>query len=159
MADWVSLGFESWDLWRNLGIASLNMNRPLEAISSLRCATALTPDDWVSWRGLGEAYRALGDFENLVEAYERIIEILIRRRWFGGNFRNRFVPILLGSAHAERGDNDGEIGWYERATQVCPSDWWAWQYLAAKLTTLTGRSMFISWLWKRIPIKLGPSLP
>jgi O-antigen ligase/tetratricopeptide (TPR) repeat protein len=86
---------------RQRGIINLQLSEPAEAIADLRRATALNPNDDLSWRGLALAQRTAGEDEAARVSLDRALAL-----------QRSDVTNLLLSAVWHREDN--ELASYER---------------------------------------------
>jgi tetratricopeptide (TPR) repeat protein len=62
------------DAWRGFGYVLRKQNRPSEALDAYQKATALAPEDYDAWLGLGETYVALGRVSDAEKVLERLKE-------------------------------------------------------------------------------------
>ena len=108
----------------NLGVALLKLNRPHEAIGSLKAALGLAPDDPIACFNYGVALGASGHHEDAVAWLQKAKAL-----------RPGHAETLLelGHAHRAAGHPDDAVGAYRRACQARPGFLAAAQNLAKLL--------------------------
>lgn len=97
-----------WHLW---GLVALNEHRDRDAVNRFERAIALRPDEPAYHNMLGEAHRALGDWDQAHRAYRRALEV---------DPASAEAHSNIGLAWREAGQLDEAAAAYERAVELDP---------------------------------------
>lgn len=133
------------DIEAHRRLVDLLDSRPAEAIPHLEALTAPAPADWVLWRRLAEARRAVGDTAGEMEARLRIVDLTTDDMETHG----RLAEIFL-----EEGDADRAAAHLEAWLRGNGEDQSAWEKLARLKARLGDESAALE-AWRRAAA-LGP---
>jgi tetratricopeptide (TPR) repeat protein/tRNA A-37 threonylcarbamoyl transferase component Bud32 len=107
--------------WSNLGTCYYLLGRFPEAAAAGEAATKLTPEDYMLWYNLGDAYRWTPDRKlKAIEAYDR--SLLLARREIAVNPADVMAHCVIATASAKKGDGASSRRAIDRARNLAPAD-------------------------------------